>query len=141
MPTRLPLDRLLVPVRQIGARVNASILARYPSALLLLPLKPSDGDWKALPHAALLRALYERKIRKAGDCFHLRVGPQAQTLLVVACLANEANTFERLQAAGKLARSALDGEPQSLLLWQQGCAPGAANATLKSAVAALEAGG
>src|ERR1700680_3749967 len=69
MPTRLPLDRLLWPVRQIGARVNVTKLARYPSALLLLPLKPSDGDWKALPHAALLRALYERKGRKAGDCF------------------------------------------------------------------------
>ena len=115
MPIRLPLDRLLVPVRQIGARVNASNLARYPSALLLLPLKPSDGDWKALPHAALLRALYERKVRKAGDTFHLRVGPQAQTLLVVACLANEASTFERLQAAGKLARSALEGDPKTLL--------------------------
>jgi leucyl aminopeptidase len=139
MPIRLPLDRLLVPVRQIGARVNASNLARYPSALLLLPLDPSDGDWKALPHAALLRALYERKIRKAGDTFHLRVGPQAQTLLVVACLANEANTFERLQAAGKLARSALDGDPKSLLIWQQGCATAAADANFNALIAAFEA--
>jgi hypothetical protein len=52
-----------------------------------------------------------RKVLKAGDCFHLRVGTRAQTLLVVACLADEASTFERLQAAGKLARSALEGEP------------------------------
>ena len=58
MPIRLPLDRLLVPVRQLGARVNASKLARYPSALLLLPLKPSDDDWKALPHTALLPLAY-----------------------------------------------------------------------------------
>ena len=137
--TRLPLDLLLVPVRQIGARLTASLLARYSSALVFLPLTPTAADWRALPHGAVLRGLYARKVRKAGDCFHLRVGAQAQTLLIVACLAEEASTFERLQAAGKLARSALDGDPQSLLLWQQGCSADAANATLNATVAALEA--
>ncbi len=137
--TRLPLDLLLVPVRQIGARLTPSLLARYASALVFLPLAPSAADWQALPHGAVLRGLYARKVRKAGDCFHLRVGAQAQTLLIVACLAEEASTFERLQAAGKLARSALDGDPQSLLLWQQGCSASAANATLNATVAALEA--
>src|SRR3984957_4666800 len=139
MPTRLPLDHLQVAVRQIGARISASILARYASALVFLPLKPTEADWRALPHGSVLRGLFARKVRKAGDCFHLRVGAQAQTLLIVACLADEASTFERLQAAGKLARSALDGEPQSLLLWQQGCAVEAANATLSATLAALEA--
>jgi leucyl aminopeptidase len=107
--------------------------------MVFLPLTPTDADWKALPHGTVLRALYARKVRKAGDCFHLRVGAQAETLLIVACLADEASTFERLQAAAKLARSALDGDPQSLLVWQQGCAAQAANATLNAAVAALEA--
>jgi leucyl aminopeptidase len=139
MPTRLPFDQLLVPVHQIGARVTASVLARHASALLFLPLTPSPADWLALPHGALLRTLFEHKIHKAGDTFHVRVGLQAQTLLVVACVANEASTFERLQAAGKLARSALDGDPQTLLIWQQGCAPTAAEATLIAALAALEA--
>jgi leucyl aminopeptidase len=139
MPTRLPLDRLLVPVRQKALKVTASILSRYASALLLLPLAPTEADWKALPHGAALRALHTRKIRKAGDTFHLRVGPEAQTLLIVACLANDASTFERLQAAGKLARSALDGDPSSLLLWQQGCEPQAADATANTLIAALEA--
>src|SRR3984957_10289073 len=140
MPTRLPLDQLLVPVRQIGARVTAARLARYSSALVFLPLAPTEADFGALPHGAVLRGLFEQKVRKAGDCFHLRVGTRAQTLLIVACLAGEASTFERLQAAGKLARSALDGEPQTLLLWQQGCEAQAANATLTATVAALEAG-
>src|SRR5271170_4062226 len=135
MPTRLPLDQLLVPVRQISARITASLLARYSSALVFLPLRPTAADFGALPHGAVLRRLHARKIRKAGDCFHLRVGAQAQTLLVVACLADDAGTFERLQAAGKLARAALDGEPESLLLWQQGCAPAAASATLNAAIA------
>src|SRR3984885_12362032 len=139
MPTRLPFDQLLVPVRQIGARITASLLARYSSALVFLPLTPSEADWTALPHGAGLRGLYANKVRKAGDCFHLRVGARAQTLLIVACLADEASTFERLQAAGKLARSALDGEPQSLLIWQQGCEGGPADASLSAAVAALEA--
>src|ERR1700742_4900053 len=119
MPIRLPLDRLLVPVRQKAPRISASILSRYPSALLLLPLAPTEEDWDALPHGQALRALHAKKIRKTGDVFHLRVGTEAQTLLVVACLATEATTFERLQAAGKLARTALDGDPGSLLLWQQ----------------------
>jgi len=137
--TRLPLDRLLVPVRQIGARVTESTLARYASALLFLPLAPTEADWRALPHGAVLRALYQRKVRKAGDAFNLRVGPSAQTLLVVACIAAKASTFERLQAAGKLARSALEGDPQSLLIWQQGCESGAADLALHAALAALEA--
>jgi leucyl aminopeptidase len=139
MPTRLPFDELLVPVRQIKARITAAALARYNSALLFLPLAPSQTDWNALPYGALLRALHERKVRKAGDTFHLRVGPKAQTLLVVACVAGEASTFERLQAAGKLARSALDGDPQSVLVWQQGCTTGAAEATFNTIIAALEA--
>ncbi len=139
MPTRLPFDQLLVPVRQIGPRITASRLAGYSSALVFLPLSPTDADWKTLPHGAVLRGLFARRVQKAGDCFHLRVGTRAQTLLIVACLADEAGTFERLQAAGKLARSALDGEPQSLLLWQQGCVADAANATLNATVAALQA--
>src|SRR6202161_2403361 len=139
MPTRLPLDRLLVPVGAIGARVSPSTLARYASALLFLPLAPSAADWEALPHAPMLRALHEHKIQKAGDTFHLRVGPRAQTLLVVACLANEASTFDRLQAAGKLARSALEGDPKTLLVWQQGCTQGAADASFHAIIAALEA--
>jgi leucyl aminopeptidase len=139
MPTRLPFDQLLVPVRQISARITAARLAGYSSGLVFLPLAPSEADWRALPHGAVLRGLFANKVRKAGDCFHLRVGARAQTLLIVACLADEAGTFERLQAAGKLARSALDGEPQSLLLWQQGCPEEAANATLSATIAALEA--
>src|SRR6202035_2374790 len=118
---------------------SVSLVALYSSALVFWPLTPSEADWKALPHGAVLRGLYANKVRKAGDCFHLRVGARAQTLLIVACVADEAGTFERLQAAGKLARSTLDGEPQSLLLWQQGCGAEAANATLNAALAALEA--
>ena len=139
MPLRLPLDHLLVPVRQKALKVNASILSRYGGALLLLPVSPSEADWKALPHAAALRALHAKKIRKAGDSFHLRVGTEAQTLLVVASLANEATTFERLQVAGKLARATLEGDPSSLLLWQQGCATEAADAAFNALIAALEA--
>ena len=140
LSTRLPLDRLLVPVRQIGARITESRLARYASAILFLPVSPSEADWRALPHGGLLRSLFQRKVRKSGDCFSLRIGSSAQTQLVVACLAGEAGTFERLQAAGKMVRSALDGDPQSLLVWQQGCAQAAADLGFIAAVAALEAG-
>jgi leucyl aminopeptidase len=139
MPIRLPFDQLLVPVRRSGARVTTSLLARHDAALLFLPLKPTEADWKALPHGTLLRVLYERKFRKAGDAFNLRVGPRAQTVLIVACLAEEASTFDRLQTAGKLARGALEGDPGSVLLWQQGCSTASADAAFNATVAALQA--
>jgi len=139
MPTRLPFDQLLVPVRELRAGITVSVLARYASALLFLPVAPTEADFKALPHGTPLRALFERKVRKAGDTFQLRVGTEAQTLLNVACVAGSASTFERLQAAGKLARSVLDGDPQSVLLWQQGCAAAPANAACIAAIAALQA--
>jgi leucyl aminopeptidase len=140
MPIRLPLDQLLVRTRPTAAKITAARLARYSSAVLFLPLAPSAADFRALPHGAVLRELFARKMQKAGDCFHLRVGARAQTLLVVAVIAEEASTFERLQAAGKLARGALDGDPGSLIVWQQGCNEGAARAMLHAMIAAVQAG-
>jgi leucyl aminopeptidase len=139
MPIRLPFEQLLVPVRQSGSRLGAASLARHSSAVLLLDLQPSAADWNALPHGALLKGLFADKVRKAGDNFHVRVGARAQTLLVVACIDSGRTTFERLQAAAKLSRLALEGEPRSVLLWQQGCDPAAADATLLALVAALQA--
>jgi leucyl aminopeptidase len=126
-------------VRHVGRRVTESTLARYASALLFLPPAPTEADWQALPHRAALRALFQSKTRKAGCMFHLRVGAAAQTLLVVACPSDK-STFERLQIAAKLTRCALDGDPQSLLIWQQGCEPASAEPAFLAAVAALQAG-
>jgi leucyl aminopeptidase len=139
MPIRLPFRTLTVPVRQIGPRVSASKLAGYSAALVLLPLKPSAADWAAVPHGTLLRELYARKVQKEGDFCQLRVGARAETLLVAACPAAQASTFERLQSAGKLARAAMESDPTSLLLWQQGCDREVADAALIAAVAAFEA--
>ena len=68
--------------------------------MVLQPLKPTAADWAAVPHGGILRALYARKVRKEGDCCHLRVGARAETLLVATCAPLQASTFERLQAAG-----------------------------------------
>ena len=136
MPIRLPFEQLLVPVRQSGARVTAAVLARHSSAVLLLGVKPSDADWNALPYGALLKALFAEKVRKVGDHFHVRLGAQAQTVLVVAGVDPARGTFERLQAAAKWSRLALEGEPRSLLIWQQGCDAGAAHAGAAHAGAA-----
>ena len=114
-------------------------LARYSSAILLLERQPAAADWNALPHGPLLKQLFKERIRKAGDSFHLRIGPRAETLLLVACLDAERGTFEHLQAAAKLARVALDGDPRSILLWQQGCEPAVADAATLALIAALQA--
>ncbi len=92
-----------------------------------------------MPHGAMLRDLYRARVQKEGDSFHLRVGKRAETLLIVASAPAQASTFERLQTAGKLARIAMECEPKSLLLWQQGCADDTADAALNAAVAAIEA--
>jgi leucyl aminopeptidase len=140
MPIRLPFSSLLIPVRCVRTPPSPARLARYSAAIVFLPLEPTAADWAALPHGRLLRDLYTRRIRKEGDCCHLRVGTRAETVLIAACLVAEASPFERLQTAGKLARLALEGEPDTLLLWQQGCtAAAAADATVLASVAALEA--
>ena len=139
MPTRLPFNTLLVPVRTVAARLSPSKLARYSTAVLLLPLKPTRGDWAAVPHGPVLLNLYGRKVRKEGDSFQIRVGERAETLLLIACIHSRASVFERLQTAGKLARIVMDCEPRSLLMWQQGCAQEAADEALNATIAALEA--
>ena len=75
---------------------------------MFLPLKPSAGDWAAVPHGDALRELYARKVRKEGDCCQLRVGARAETLLIAVCPAAQASTFERLQAAAQARALALD---------------------------------
>ncbi len=140
MPTRLPLGTLLTPVRQIGARPTVSSLGRHGAAVLILPVVPAARDWSLLPHGQLLRGMYDLKKRKAGDSFSVRVGARAQTLLVVSLADKQTGAFERLQAAGRAARAALEGEPQSLLVWQQGCDAATGAAALLATVAALQAG-
>ncbi len=139
MPIRLPFSSLLVPARQISARLTPAKLTRYGCAIIFLPAAPTPADWAELPFGNLLRALYQRKERNPGESVQLRVGARAETLVLAACLAETASTFERLHTAGKLARQALGCEPQSLLLCVQGCSAGAAAAALLATVAALEA--
>src|ERR1700722_4517725 len=139
MPIRLPFEKLTVPVREIRARISTSTLARHAGAIVFVPLKPAAGDWTALPHGEMLRELHARKIRKEGDCCQLRVGPGAETLLVMVCPAAQASTFERLQSAAKIARAVLDGEPATLLIWERGCDPQTVAPALHAALAAIQA--
>jgi len=139
MPTRLPFNSLLVPVRQTGARLTAAKLTQYACAIVLLPPAPTAADWTALPYGPLLRAVYQQKGRKPGDSVSLKVGARAETTLLAMCLADTASPFERLQTAGRLARTALESDPEAILLAAQGCPAAAAEAFLCAAVAALEA--
>jgi leucyl aminopeptidase len=139
MPIRLPFESLIVPVRQIRARVSRSTLGRHAAAIVFLPLKPSADDWAELPQSEALRELYARKIQKEGDCCQLRVGAGAETLLIAVCPPAQASTFERLQSAGKLARIVLDCEPETLLIWEQGCDLQTVEPALHATLAAIQA--
>src|SRR5258708_32876924 len=96
MPIRLPFGSLLVPVRQTGSRPIPAALARYECAIVLLPAEPSPADWTAVPHGALLRALYRRRERKPGDTVQLRVGQRAETLALAVCLPRTPTPFDSL---------------------------------------------
>jgi leucyl aminopeptidase len=139
MPIRLPFSSLLVPVRQISSRLTPAILARYACAIVFLPPTPGANDWATLPFGDLLRDLYRRQERKPGDSVQVRVGTHAETLILAVCLADTASTFERLQAAGRVARSALESEPESLLVLARGCAAHVVSAALHATIAALQA--
>jgi leucyl aminopeptidase len=139
MPNLLPSAALSTPVREIRGKATASRLSRYAAAVLLLPPEPAEADWAALPHAAAVRGVFAQKKRKAGDFFELRCGKRAETALVVAIVAANAPTFERLQSGAKWARAALAGEPRTLLLWQSGAGSDAAQAAMRALIAALQA--
>jgi leucyl aminopeptidase len=138
-PVRLPLASLSTPTRKIGVRISAARLARYPQAILLLPPAPVAADWAALPYGEVIAAVFASRKRAPKDTFEVRVGARAQTLLQVVIIEERASVFERLAAAGKLARTVLQNEPRSLLLFSQGCDPAAAGAQLLALVAALQA--
>ena len=139
MPTRLPFRSLLIPANSVDARLSQSKFNRYGCVLVWLPAEPSAADWQSLPFGNLVSPVYRSKARKPGEFVHLRVGPEAETLLIAACLGPKASTFERLQTAGRLARAALDGEPRSLLVCARGCESGALTAASAALLAALQA--
>ena len=139
MPTRLPLDSLLIPVRQISARLTPAKLTKYPCVVLFLSASPTAEDWAAVPHGGLLKDLYRRKTRNPGEMVQLTVGAHAETLIIAVCLAETGTTFERLQAAGKVARVALENDPDAVMLCSEGCGKEAVAAALCATVAALQA--
>jgi leucyl aminopeptidase len=139
MPIRLPISSLLVPVHQTSALLTPEKLTRYDCAVVYLPTSPDSGSWAALPFGNALKELYRRKERKPGDSVQLRVGARAETLVLAVCLADSASVFERLQAAGRVARAALEGEPESVVVMARGVAAPAADAAIDATVAALQA--
>jgi leucyl aminopeptidase len=139
MPHLTPPRTLSTPVREIRGPVSARRLLRHPGALILLPPEPDAATWSAVPFAPLVRALFAQKKRKAGDSFELRVGARAETALLVCIVGPKASAFERLQQAGRWTRSALAGEPASVLVAQCGLAPDVAAAAALALVAALQA--
>ena len=136
---RLPLASLSTPVHRIAARATAANVLQNPAAILLLPATPSEDDWAALPFAANIRTVFGHKTRKSSESFSLRVGRGGETELLVALLPPSASPFDELQTAAKLARTALAGEPKTVLLFSQGLSAQAASGALLALVAALQA--
>ncbi len=139
MPMRLPLDLPTVPLKTRSARIAERALAGYAAAIVLLPAAISGTQFASLGFGALLRSLHERKSRSAGDVLTTRLGAQEQTVLVVAYIAPESGTFERLQLAQKCARAALECEPDKILVYDAISDAAVKNSAVLATVAALQA--
>lgn len=100
---------------------------------------PDVADWADVPFAASVQGVFAQRKRKAGEWFEVRVGKRAETLLIVAMVADRATTFERLQVAAKWARAAMAIEPRTLIVGQCGLTATAANGATLALVAALQA--
>jgi leucyl aminopeptidase len=139
MPVRLPLERLIVAVRKRSARITDAILQRYPAALLLLPVAPNENSWARVPFGDLVQALHRSKPRKSGDHYVLRVGSQAQTVLVIGVVGTATSSFEQLHAAGKAARAVLEFEAASVVIFSHELGAASHRAHVLAAIAALQA--
>ncbi|UCG73369.1 MAG: leucyl aminopeptidase family protein [Chromatiales bacterium] len=83
--------------------------------IVVLPHKPTAGDWKAAPGSAQLRAAARRA--EAGAVVHGRLDNKRGTGLSARRLpAGEPSRFELLSIAGELVAAALADQPRSLAL-------------------------
>ena len=124
MPIRLPFENLIVPVRQIRARISA-IDARPPCRghRFSAPETVRRRIGRRCPTGRrCARSTPARSARRA-IAVSCASAPGAETLLIAVCPAAQASTFERLQSAAKLARSALESEPETLLIWERAASP------------------
>ena len=120
MPIRLPFNSLIVPARQIRARISPRRSPDMPRPRFSAPETLGRGlggvaPWGGAARAVRAQGPQGRRLLPAAR------GCRAETLLVAACPAAQCEHL-RTVAGGRQARArALECEPQSLLLWQQGC--------------------
>ena len=86
-------------------KVTRAELARLDQAVIVLPAKPADADWRGVPGGAQLRAASRRA--GAGTAVHSRLAnPRGTGLSAQALPGGELDSFRLLQFAGKLVADA-----------------------------------
>jgi leucyl aminopeptidase len=94
-------------------KITRAELARLDQAVIVLPAKPADADWRGVPGGAQLRAASRRA--GAGTAVHSRLAnPRGTGLSAQALPGGELDSFRLLQFAGKLVAEALATQPRSL---------------------------
>lgn len=87
----------------------ATELSRYDVVLLLLPTGTHPS--RTLPHASRWQQLHKRDAASHGDVRCLTLDNDRQTLGILGYCREEADRFELLRVAGKLAQRALSDRP------------------------------
>lgn len=95
-----------IPVTQKPGRVTAKALAGVDQLVLILPDRPKDEVWRAIPEGAELK-LAMRK-RHSGDipALNSRLSNKRQTLVVAATVSGDTSSFELLTISRKLVAAA-----------------------------------
>lgn len=100
---------------QRAGKVTSSDLASLDQAIIVLPNKQADADWRAIPGGAQLRAAGKRA--RPGAILRGRLGnPRGTGLTAAALPEGDIDSFRLLKFAGELMADALRDKPRGLAL-------------------------
>ena len=120
-PVKPPLMNSLMPapefprIAQHPGRATKADFDRHDHAIVVLPSRPRDADWRSVPGSAQLRAAARRAGK--GELFQSRLHNKRGTGVTARTLpTGDYGNFELLSFAGALVSAALKDQPRSLAI-------------------------
>jgi leucyl aminopeptidase len=122
-------------------RVHTKDLDAVDQLLLILPERPSSGDFRKFPQGSKLQAVYRKHGAGSVPAFTSRFTNKKQTLVVAGTTNAAASTFEQLTLGRKLVAAAGNQKPGSLGICAVGFKPDAQARAVNNVLAAALAAG
>ena len=125
-----------IRIYQKLGRVDAKSLETVDQLLLILPPRPSKGEFAKLPQGAKLQAIYRKHPADSTPAFSTCLQNKKHTLVVGGTIAADADTFEQLTLGRKLVAAAAGQKAGSLGICAVGFDAASQAALVKSVLAA-----